>query len=272
MKPFFLVALCSPFLVALSHASSVTLYGFIDEALVYSHQNKSLKDGISSATNKAELKSNVWRGSRWGIKGSEDLGKGFSIGFTLENGFTPDNGKTTLGGRLFGRQSTINVDSPFGNLFLGRIGAINSGAGPLSMSGWFSPFGTSCGDYSAAANNYMWGHQRFDNMISYISPQVQGFELRLQYSFDGDNQEDINPNVEGVQHGVEGRSSTSHYYAAGLKYKTSNVDLNLIYDRLQYSRMAGGTRAKTAYSITAGGSLNIDRIKLKFSETEQQNS
>lgn len=62
-----------------AYASSVTLYGIIEEGVLYT------KGKHQDAT--VQLKSAHDLGSRWGIKGVEDLGNGNQVGFTLEAGF-----------------------------------------------------------------------------------------------------------------------------------------------------------------------------------------
>ena len=72
-----------------AHAqSSVTLYGLIDAGITYSNKvattgghDKLVKygDGVAS-------------GSRWGIRGTEDLGGGLKALFVLENGFSSGDG------------------------------------------------------------------------------------------------------------------------------------------------------------------------------------
>ena len=77
-------ALLSSFASLSFAASNVTLYGQLDEGLVVG------KAKHSSTT--ATLKSGFVGMSRWGIKGVEDLGNGYSVGFTLEQGFLADSG------------------------------------------------------------------------------------------------------------------------------------------------------------------------------------
>ncbi len=57
--------------------------------------------------------------SRWGMKGSEDLGGGLKAGFQLESGFNPANG--TAADRFFGRQSEVNLGGGFGMVRLGNF-------------------------------------------------------------------------------------------------------------------------------------------------------
>lgn len=67
-------------------AADVTLYGVVDEGFLYTHKD------ADDAVDKLELKSGIQAGSRWGLKGTEDLGNGLKVGFILESGFNADDG------------------------------------------------------------------------------------------------------------------------------------------------------------------------------------
>ena len=241
-------------------ADNVELYGIIDSGVQYLGTRKHLSDK-TTVRNTVSVKSGVYKGSRWGIKGSEGLGSGYSVNFVLESGFSSDDGKQAFS-RLFGRQSTISLAGPFGELMLGRMGALASGAGPFALAGWFSPFGTSCGDYSVTANNYMFGFKRFDNTFAYKTPTFQNWQLFLQYSRDTDTLEDIDPVTEGVQHGKEGRSNTSHYYGVGTRFKDKTKEFSVMFERLSYARQVSGFRPTSATSVTLGGSYLLSGWQL----------
>jgi GBP family porin len=66
--------------------SSLTLYGIIDVGVEY------LDAGDISGT---RLQSGMSQGSRWGFRGSESLGGGYSAIFTLESRFGADTGSMT---------------------------------------------------------------------------------------------------------------------------------------------------------------------------------
>nr|WP_315205129.1 porin [uncultured Albidiferax sp.] len=70
-----------------STASSVTLYGIADAGI---NHVTGLKQG--SAT---YLASGIMEGSRWGLKGNEDLGGGYKTIFTLESRVELDTGSTS---------------------------------------------------------------------------------------------------------------------------------------------------------------------------------
>jgi predicted porin len=89
-----------------AHAqSSVTLYGIIDEGF-----NINTNAGGKHLYN---LSSGVLQGSRWGLRGTEDLGGGLKAIFVLENGFDTNTGKLGQGGLLFGRQAYVGLSSNY---------------------------------------------------------------------------------------------------------------------------------------------------------------
>ena len=75
----------------LASASEVTLYGIVDNGLLYKH-SKVETNGVSTKTDSFALESGISSPSRFGIKGSEDLGNGMTVSFKLENGFNADDG------------------------------------------------------------------------------------------------------------------------------------------------------------------------------------
>lgn len=86
--------------------SSVTLYGIADIVL---HKDK----GVA-----AKLTSGGVSGSRFGFKGTEDLGGGLKANFLLEQGFQLDDGSATAG---FSRQSYVGLSGGFGEVKVGKI-------------------------------------------------------------------------------------------------------------------------------------------------------
>jgi len=88
--------------------SSVTIYGIADIVL---HKDK----GASAA-----LTSGGVSGSRFGFKGTEDLGGGLKANFLLEQGFDIDSGTTTAG-QAFSRQSYVGLSGGFGEVKVGKM-------------------------------------------------------------------------------------------------------------------------------------------------------
>ena len=101
--------------------SSVTLYGIIDEGISYfSNVATANAGGGVSGHSAVRLLSGVMQQSRWGLRGSEDLGGGLKTIFVLENGFDASTGKAGQGGLLFGKKAYVGLASPYGTLTLGR--------------------------------------------------------------------------------------------------------------------------------------------------------
>lgn len=109
-----------------AHAqSSVTMFGITDAGYGYGSGSTSSKQQVLSGGNMA---------SRFGMRGSEDLGGGLSASFWLESGFNLDNGTGGVnntnnqssgaiangGGLQFGRRSTLSLNGNWGELRMGR--------------------------------------------------------------------------------------------------------------------------------------------------------
>jgi len=106
--------------------SSVTLYGVADINLEYVNHVGAVPVG-SNGFNPGPPNT-AWRmnsgglsGSRWGLRGNEDLGNGLKGVFVLESGFNLDTGTSQQSGRLFGRQAYVGLQSAnYGQVTFGR--------------------------------------------------------------------------------------------------------------------------------------------------------
>ncbi|AEI83072.1 porin gram-negative type (plasmid) [Cupriavidus necator N-1] len=105
-----------------AHAqSSVTLYGVADTFLEYNNHQRAPAGTASSGGSLVRLNSGGLAGSRWGLRGTEDLGGGMQAIFALESGFNLDTGTMGEAGRLFNRQAFLGVSTKdFGRLTFGR--------------------------------------------------------------------------------------------------------------------------------------------------------
>ena len=101
---------------AASAQSSVTLYGVVDTGYGVV-QTKTEQGGVTTKTRTTGLMSGNLSGSRWGLKGQEDLGNGLSAVFNVEAGFNSVNGDFTDG---FNRRSVVGLKGSFGQVLLGR--------------------------------------------------------------------------------------------------------------------------------------------------------
>ena len=216
-----------------AQAADVQLYGVIDYGFQYSEKD----DGISKATHNFDMKSGINSASRFGLKGVEDLGNGYKVGFVLENGFNADDG--TLGGaddgRLFDREAHLFVASEFGQLGFGRVGELASGNGTYGIyGGAVSPFSTGWGGVYGHKAVMAGDFGRLDNAVTYKSPKFAGVTLFAQYSFDKNSKADNDDRDNGLTgadkvefegHGREGAASVDRQYALGATFNAGNLNL-----------------------------------------------
>lgn len=233
--------LCSALLAGLSGVaaaqSSVTMYGVFD-AGVYVQKSHG-----ESAT--VQMNSGNWMGSRWGIKGKEDLGNGYSVGFVLEQGFQSDSGEEHKKGKAFSRQSTLSVSGPFGEVAFGRMGGLSSDCGSYSILGG-SAYTTSfmaIGDvYSAFALS-----DRMDNSIVYVSPEFGGFTATAMYS-------------NGITDDANKWSKNAHYYGLGGVYSNGALKFDVIYEAFDHK--GAEIKSDTTQLINLGASYDFGSFTL----------
>jgi predicted porin len=109
------LALSSVGVQAQSSPSSLQVYGLIDVGV------ETLNNVGAASHTLTRLPGNTAGSpSRLGFRGSEDLGEGWKVGFTLEAGLAMDTGGLNQGNRMFGRQSFVSVSNAWGQFFLGR--------------------------------------------------------------------------------------------------------------------------------------------------------
>ena len=101
---------------AASAQSSVTLYGLIDAGYSWAEHTGKLPGNTFKTTETGFTSGNL-SGSRWGLKGQEDLGNGLAAVFNVEAGFDSINGDFTTG---FNRRSVVGLKGAFGQVLVGR--------------------------------------------------------------------------------------------------------------------------------------------------------
>lgn len=156
-----------------AQSSSVTLYGILDEGINFTNNAGS---GPAYKVQSGDI-----YGSRWGLKGTEDLGGGMSAAFRLESGFNGSNGTLSQGGRLFGRQAYVGLSSSqYGTLTLGR--QYDPTADLFSA---LTAAGTWAGDVGATPfdNDNTDADYRINNSVKYTSPTIAGFTGEAMYGF-----------------------------------------------------------------------------------------
>ena len=244
MKKTFVAAAVLGAFAASAMAADVTLYGVIDTGLHYSNKNVESKHDVNSF----DMKSGASAGNRWGLKGTEDLGNGYKVGFVLENGFTEDDGELGNGGRLFGREANLYVASDFGTLSFGRVGALTSGCGSYDQMK-YTPFATGWAGTATKANFMLADRDRMDNTVTYVTPSFAGVQVYAQYSFNRDGQE------------TAGNERQNDRYAAlGATYKNGAFSSALVVDTVMHNNDSAND--KDSLGVTLGASYDFEVVKL----------
>jgi len=170
-----------------AHAqSSVTLYGIVDVGVNYLNnaQTGRTKAGLQGGSQWSVMDGGTGglQGSRWGLKGAEDLGGGYKTIFLLENGFNINNGTLGQGGAEFGRQAWVGLSSDYGKVTLGRQydAVVDFYAPLLAAPQWGGYMAEHPGDLDNASNT-----RRINNAIKYTSPTVAGLTFSGLYSLGG---------------------------------------------------------------------------------------
>ncbi len=158
--------------------SSVMLYGIIDEGFLVNSNAKGERQYA--------LVSGSASGSRWGIKGNEDLGGGLSTIFDLQGGFNSSTGALGQNGDLFGRQVYVGLASTtWGSVTLGRQYPTSYDfVGSLTASPQWALGGAGYGAHPSDLDN-LDGTYRLNNTVKYKSPSIQGFSFGAMYSLGG---------------------------------------------------------------------------------------
>lgn len=232
-------------------AADVQLYGIVDMGLVYSHVDT---DGIGDDVDSFQMKSGQASGSRWGFKGTEDLGNGLTVGFILEDGFDADTGSEDSTGVMFNRESSLFLQGSFGKFAMGRMGALNNGQSSWAKVGMLSAFGTSdWGGYSAQLSNIFSLAGQWDNMIAYETPDFAGFKVYAQY---------------GMGSADENESTSDRFYAIGATYNNGPIAGYFAVDSINYKTwgddapVAGADEIEDSLTVTLGGSYDFDVVKV----------
>ena len=229
-------------------AANVTMYGIIDTGLGYT----SIDKGYGEDVNTFDMRAGQNSANRFGVKGEEDLGNGVKVGFSLENGFSSDDGKLSTADRLFDREALLYVAGDFGELGMGRQGDLASGNGRYGLfGGKVSPFSTGWSDI--AGHKYVMGagFGRMDNSVTYKTPTFAGFNVLAQYSFKKDS----------AKEGREGSSAVDRQYALGASFTAGDLYLTGIVTQTNLKSL-GQQDVEDPLTVSLGGNYNFGVAKL----------
>ncbi|REE90978.1 porin [Cupriavidus plantarum] len=228
-----------------AHAQSITLYGVADAGIEY------LTHADANNHSLARMTSGNLSGSRWGMRGTENLGGGLQALFVLEGGFDIDSGTASQGGRLFGRQAYTGLSSQYGRVTLGRQNnilydiLINYDA--MAVSPRYSIF---------TMDTFTAG--RYDNAAKYVG-KFGGLTVSGLYSFARGT------SLSGGTFGSEvpGNPKSDRAMSGGLEYNAGNVGVTVIYDMQQgTSGLAGQNPSQKDQRLAVAGTYTFSNAKL----------
>jgi predicted porin len=148
--------------------ASFTLYGDVDLYFNFMHSG--------SGANIFVLQDGGILRSRLGLKGEVDFGDGFKGNFALEQGINATSGAPADTTRLFDRLAWIGLQTPGGEV---RIGRQNT---EVFLRGAAVDYGERT---LGAVINAFGVPSRYDSDLTYISPRVEGFQAAAHYSIAG---------------------------------------------------------------------------------------
>ena len=217
-------------------ATSVQLYGLIDTGLQY------LSNG-PDGNSKTGMSAGNLNGSRWGLKGSEDLGDGVSAIFVLENGFDSSNGTTLQGGRLFGRQAYVGFSSnSWGRLTLGRHNTLL-----IEWMSKYNPFDNA--NFSIKRPDAAFS-DRTDNAVMYVG-KLGPVSVGGYYSFGWNNEQSFDDSKLGRMVG------------GGLRYKSGGLDAAVLYHSKNADKpKTGANSGNREDRVVAGVSYDFEDVKV----------
>ncbi|MGF6775371.1 porin [Paraburkholderia sp. GAS334] len=240
-------------LVALgAHAqSSVTLYGIVDTGIGYQSSQTSL-GSTTGGHSVVKMINGVWAGSRFGLKGSEDLGGGTKTIFQLEEGFNSANGAQSVPGLAFNRQAYVGVtNSSYGTLTAGRqYTSYYTLLSPYSPTTWLTgAYGAHPGDIDSLDTLY-----RANNSVVYTSPNMYGLTVSGSYSIGG----------------VPGSFNAGSTWSAAAQYLNGPVGIAAGFQRINNSTPGGGAWGPDSTTSNAGAQTAVSGVNNGYQTAQAQ--
>lgn len=252
-KSLLALAVLSAFAGVASAQSSVTMYGIIDMNL----QRNDPKAANQAST--TGVNSGHQSGSRWGIRGSEDLGGGLSAVFTLEGGYSGDTGLQGQGA-LFGRQVWAGLRGGFGTFALGRVATFSSGTGSFDMFGAVDPFLTGFGISSLGSTFSSAAALRVNNAALWQSPNWGGVRIGAGYSFNATAAE------------AAGSGNNNPVIFTAVNYTGGPLFVSVTYDRVSPTSAQEATGLTSDQThIQAGATFDLKFVKLHAAYGKEDN-
>ena len=238
-------------------AAQVSLYGSVSTGVLYQNQ-ASLSGGEEPQESKDSftMESGFWGDSIWGITGEEDLGNGWTVGFTLENEFGSDTGEMAGADPdasvLFDSQAYLRIGNDKVNFAFGNIGGLASAGGDFDLLCAFDPMEA----YVGVAGLGAFASKDFasGNMAVVEVTPMEGFKVSLMGNTGDDDSK-------------AKWSDRDHYYGLGVSYENGPLALAAIAEMRKYDRLADwGANADNdaSWTFTVAAAYDFEVVRPSF--------
>lgn len=224
--------------------TSIAIYGIADANVEYATNMSSVVPNAANGFRTgpghsvARANSGGQSGSRWGLRGVENLGNGLRALIVLEGGFGIDTGSMQQGGRLFGRQAYVGMAAE-------KMGSITFGRQYTAI---FDSFANFSPQGYAAQYDPLWLqlglNARSDNTMKYVG-KFSGFTATAHWS--------LGNGVAGNGE-LPGQFRRDKGYGAAVRYTSGLFGAALVYD--QYNPTLNATTGATGSNRKAGAAAS----------------
>ena len=227
-----------------AHAQgSVTLYGLIDAGISYVNNARA----GTSHDHLVKYDDGVASGSRWGLRGTEDLGGGLKALFVLENGFNTGNGAFGQGGAMFGRQAYVGLSqNGVGSVTFGRQYSFSTDflGGNYAIGSQ-----TAAGNYAYHINDVdQLTSSRINNAVKFSSANFAGFTFGALYGFS--NQAGAFAGAPATGTAAAPVAGSSRAYSFGVNYANGPIGVGAAYTDIRFP-----SQSAPAFSTTLGAGM-----------------
>lgn len=262
-KSLIAMSVLGAFVAGSATAANVEIYGLINPALMFTSSNGDY-DGAETK-NQFSMEEGKEFGSRWGLRGMEEISPDFKVGFVLESGFRSDTGALGAArdtGRIFDRESHIDLHTKFGKFQFGRMPLFGSvlGADGLfrAIDPLFANYTFAFGSGSVTASDWT----RVDNAISYVTPTFAGLTGYAMYSFRNDsNKTRTVSGVTSPTNAEESKAEADRYASLALRYQNGALEAVLVADMTMYGSVDSPAHetedVDNGFTVTLGGNYEF---------------
>ena len=238
--------------------SSLTMYGLLDQAVEWSNGTRNASNNQRGSAG-WQLVNGISDGSRFGLRGSEDLGADLKAIFTLEHRLDVDDGDTSGGPgsppnpsdkksvsdylKFWNGQAWVGLDSRIGRLTAGRQYV------PLYNALIYIDATT----YRYYNNESQFFNTRLDNALLYQTPSFAGLVVQAMYAF-GENMAPLNntsnnayPQNQGNSYGLGALWTQGNFLLGGayMSYGVDKLGYALFSSRVEWGAGAAWRFSKT---------------------------